>query len=112
MTRPYAPSDRATCVRCGRTLTRGGNTRGKVACTDCRVSDPYGTALILGQDPPPPRRAKRRVPEERDAWPDTDLRRAAADYKAGARDTWTIERHREYHRRHSQRSRAAKRDAA
>jgi hypothetical protein len=112
--RNRAPSDTTTCARCGRTITRGGNTRDLAACRDCRESDPYGTALVLGQPPPPqpPKRPRRRVPEDRDTWPDTDLRRAAAQHKAGMRDEWTVERNREYQRRHSQRSRAAKRDAA
>jgi hypothetical protein len=111
--RNRAPSDTTTCARCGRTITRGGHTPDPAACRDCRESDPYGTALILGQTPPPPhKRPKRRVPEERDTWPDTDLRRAAAQHKAGARDPWTMERLTEYRRRHSQRAAAAKRDAA
>jgi hypothetical protein len=89
------------------------DTPNPYACYDCRTADPYGTARILGQEPPPPsKRPGRRVPEDRDTWPDTDLRKAAAQHKAGMRDEWTVERNREYQRRHSQRSRAAKRDAA
>jgi hypothetical protein len=108
-----APTDTITCARCGHTYTRGGGTPIPYACADCRLADPFGTARILGQQPPPPRgNPARRVPPERDTWPDTDLRRAAANYKAGMRDTWTIERSREYQRRQSQRARAAKREAS
>jgi hypothetical protein len=112
MTRNPAPSDTTTCARCGITLTRGTNTPPLSACRDCRAADPYGTALILDQPPPPPPTRKRRVPQERDTWPDTDLRRAAAQHKAGARDDWTLTRLTEYRRRHSQRSDAAKGDVA
>jgi hypothetical protein len=113
MTRPYSPSDTINCARCGRTYTRSGDTPNPYACNDCRTADPYGTARILGQQPPPPRtNPARRVPAERDTWPDTDLRRAVTQHNAGMTDEWTKTRFTEYRRRHSQRSRAAKRDAA
>jgi hypothetical protein len=118
MTKPFRECDYFTCARCGRRITRGGSRRASLACRDCQMADPYGTAAILGNDTPDTeptiQRRARRVPDDRLTWTEPDLRAAHAAYRRGERDDWTVAGAREYNRRHRATSRPsrANKDAA
>lgn len=108
MNRPFRECDYFTCARCGRRITRGGSRRATLACRDCQQADPYAVAAILGEMPPQAAattgRPRKPSTVDRDTWTDDDLKKAARQYrKEGARDTWTVEGYREYHRRYAAR---------